>query len=89
MARLDIAGARFAAALAELERTAVPLAESRLSADSANAKIAALGAEREALLARVAELEGEMQALEGLTSEVENRLDGAIAEIRVALGRDN
>ena len=86
MGRLEIAGARFAAALAELERVARPLAESRNSDDSSEAKIAALSAERDALLARIAELEDEMQALEGLTGEVENRLDGAIAEIRVALG---
>jgi hypothetical protein len=57
------------------------------SADGSKAKLAALALERETLLARVAELEQEIQALESLTSEVETRLDGAIAEIRVALGR--
>lgn len=87
MGRLEVAGARFAAALAELERMALPLAESKGSTDSADAKIATLTAEREALLERVAELEEEIRALEGVTNEVENRLDGAIAEIRVALGR--
>ncbi len=87
MGRLEEAGARFAAALADLERAALPLAESRDSTDSAQAKIAALTGEREALLERVAELEEEIRALEGITSEVEHRLDGAIAEIRVALGR--
>ena len=87
MGRLDIAGARFAAALAELERAAQPLAESRDSTDSSQAKIAALSAERDTLVERIADLEEEMRALEGLTGEVENRLDGAIAEIRVALSR--
>ena len=87
MGRLDIAGARFAAALAELERTAQPLTESRDSTDSAQAKIASLSAERDTLMGRIADLEDEMRALEGLTGEVENRLDGAIAEIRVALSR--
>ena len=86
MGRLDAAGARFAAALAELERAAGPLVDSD-SADSSKAKLAALSLERETLLARVAELEQEIRALESLTSEVESKLDGAIAEIRVALGR--
>ncbi len=87
MGRLEVANARFAAALAELERLAVPLAESRDSTGSSEAKMAALTAERESLLERVAQLEEEIRALEGVTSEVENKLDGAIAEIRVALGR--
>ena len=39
------------------------------------------------LLARIAELEEELQALTGITEEVEDRLDGAIGEIRTALGR--
>jgi hypothetical protein len=43
--------------------------------------------ERDRLLARVAELEEDARALSGLTEEVETRLDGAIAEIRTALGR--
>jgi predicted phage-related endonuclease len=87
MKRLDIAGARFAAALADLEKAATPLVEAASSADGAKAKIAALSHERETLLARVAQLEQEIQTLESLTSEVETKLDGAIAEIRVALGR--
>jgi hypothetical protein len=39
------------------------------------------------LVTRVAELEDEARSLSGLTEEVEGRLDGAIAEIRAALGR--
>ena len=42
---------------------------------------------KEELLARIAELEDEIGALSGLTEEVEGRLDGAIGEIRAALGR--
>jgi hypothetical protein len=38
-------------------------------------------------LARIAELEDENRALAGITEEVEGRLDGAIGEIRAALGR--
>ena len=40
------------------------------------------------LAARVATLEEEARALAGLTEEVEDRLDGAIAEIREVLGRN-
>ncbi len=53
----------------------------------AASRIAELTAERERLLARIAELEDEARTLAGLTEEVEDRLDGAIAEIRAALGR--
>ena len=37
--------------------------------------------------ARIAELEDESRALASVTEEVEGRLDGAIVEIRAALGR--
>ena len=53
---------------------------------SASAMLALIGGAR-ALLARIAELEDETRSLAGLTEEVEDRLDGAIAEIRTALGR--
>jgi hypothetical protein len=43
--------------------------------------------ERDSLLARIAELEDESRALASVTEEVEGRLDGAIVEIRAALGR--
>jgi len=49
--------------------------------------VADLSEERERLLARISELEEENRALAGVTEEVEGRLDGAISDIRSALGR--
>jgi hypothetical protein len=40
------------------------------------------------MCARIGELEEESRALAGLTGEVEERLDGAIAEIREVLSRN-
>jgi hypothetical protein len=87
MSRLELAAERLAKALDALESAALPLVEARNSAARANERIAHLDAEREALLARVAALEEDAHSLSGLTEEVEGRLDGAIAEIRAALGR--
>ncbi|HXC56014.1 MAG TPA: DUF4164 family protein [Rhizomicrobium sp.] len=87
MSRLDIARQRFDAALRKLEAETAPLRGLRASAADSKAKIAELGEERDRLLARIAELEEENRALAGITEEVEDRLDGAIGEIRAALGR--
>ena len=88
MSRLDLARERFGAALESLEKTAKKAGKSRsAAAPEAVARLAALEAEREQLLARVAELEEELALLSSLTSEVEGRLDGAIGEIRAALAR--
>ncbi|HEY4943672.1 MAG TPA: DUF4164 family protein [Rhizomicrobium sp.] len=87
MSRLDIAVQRFDAALCALEGESAPLAGLRAAAADSRAKVAELGEERDRLLARVAELEEENRALAGLSEEVEDRLDGAIGEIRAALGR--
>lgn len=81
MSRLDAAAAKLMAALDALEAAAAPLAEARAERN------AELIAERDNLLARVAELEDETRSLAGVTEEVEERLDTAIAEIRTALGR--
>jgi hypothetical protein len=81
MSRLDLASARFSAALAKLEAA---MAETALRADK---EAALLKQEREKLLSRVAALEEESNSLAGLTQAVETRLDGAIAEIRAALAR--
>jgi hypothetical protein len=66
--------------------------DARLAQGSAPAGLAAeLGAlkeERARLVARIAGLEAESRNLAGLTEEVEDRLDGAIAEIREVLGRN-
>jgi hypothetical protein len=87
MSRLDVVSERFNVALESLALQVAPLAAARKAADDAVARIAELNAERERLLARVAELEEEARALSNLTEEVEERLDGAIADIRGALGR--
>ena len=87
MSRLEVAAGRLAKALDALEEAAQPLLEARASAAAAGAKAARLDAERDELVARVATLEEEARSLTGLTEEVEGRLDGAIAEIRAALGR--
>jgi len=87
MTRLDTARQRFDAALAALEDVAAQIPPLRAQAADSRAKVAELTEERDRLLARIAELEEENRALGGITEEVESRLDGAIAEIRGALGR--
>jgi chromosome segregation ATPase len=87
MSRLDLAKTRFEEALVALENTAIPLSQARNSALQTVSRLAELTSERESLQARVAELEDEIESLSGLTEEVETRLDGAIGEIRAALGR--
>ncbi len=87
MSRLELAAERLGKALELLDSTAAPLEKARDSASDAERRTALLNGEREKLLARVAELEEEVRSLSGLTEEVEDRLDGAIAEIRTALGR--
>ena len=87
LSRLDVAAERFRNALESLEKRAQSVNELRKSASDQGARIATLVEERERLLARIAELEEGAQALSGLTEEVEDRLDGAIADIRTALGR--
>ena len=87
MSRLDEAAERLRAAMASVDSAVAPLVEAKRAAKEAAARISALTVERDRLLARVAELEEDARALSGLTEEVETRLDGAIAEIRTALGR--
>ena len=88
MTRLDDALARFSAALERLEiRVEEGDVRAQAGADSLS-ELSLLKAERERMLARIAELEEESRALAGLTGVVEDRLDGAIAEIREVLGRN-
>jgi hypothetical protein len=88
MTRLDDALARFSAALERLEiRVEEGDVRAQAGADSLS-ELSLLKAERERMLARIAELEEESRALAGLTGEVEDRLDGAVAEIREVLGRN-
>jgi hypothetical protein len=93
MSRLNLAMERLSAALTLLDTR---LGEASRQAPSQAADEAAeemaveftqLSAERDALRIRVAELEEESRALSVLTAEVEDRLDGTIAEIRQILGR--
>lgn len=87
MDRLRIAAERLTNALNALDETLVPLAKARDDAQDLKARLAASGEERDGLLARIAALEEESRVLADISEEVENRLDGAIAEIRTALGR--
>ena len=87
MSRLELAVERLAKALDALDEAALPLVRARESAAAAEAKIAQLDAERADLVARVVSIEEDARVLTGLTEEGEGRLDGAIAEIRTALGR--
>ncbi len=88
MSRLELAADRLKTALEALESRA-----SRAPGDAAadleklHTRVAELEAERERLLTQVAALEEEVAALSGVTEEVEERLDGAIGEIRAALAR--
>ena len=90
MERLDAAVTRFNAALDALESGCEALKNE--SADNPDQhdyseEITELKAERERLLARIAAFEEESQSLAGMAEAVETRLDGAITEIRAALGR--
>jgi hypothetical protein len=88
MSRLDTALARFSQALNRLETAAeTTLVRTRESA-GLEAELRIVKNERDRLVARVASLEEEARNLAGLTEEVEDRLDGAIAEIREVLGRN-
>ena len=92
MSRLEDAVARFSASLERLEANAADAAENaaeraRKSA-ALESEILLLRDERDRLLARIAVLEDESRSLAGLTGEVEERLDGTIAEIREMLSRN-
>jgi len=87
MAELAEAAASLSAALDRLDAVLVPLDDAQQRRVRDSAEIASLTHEREGLLARIAELEEEVRSLASLTEEVEGRLDGAIADIRTALGR--
>ena len=87
MGKLDLAAERLTNALNALDTGLVPLLEARGGGDESGTELAALRAERDNLLARIAVLEEELQAMSEISEQVENRLDGAIGEIRTALGR--
>jgi len=87
MSRVTLAAEHLAKALDRLEAASLPLAKVRDSAQESALKAEKLSLERDQLLSRVTGLEEDARVLSGLTEEVEGRLDGAIAEIRAALGR--
>jgi len=87
MGKLELAAERLTNALNALDAGLVPLKDAHAEAERAKARLAELDAEREHLLARIAELEDEARSLGEISEEVEGRLDGAIGEIRAALGR--
>ena len=88
MSRLDAALARFSRALGRLETAAGGSLARTREAAGLEAELRILTEERDRLVARVADLEEEARNLAGLTEDVEDRLDGAIAEIREVLGRN-
>ena len=87
MSRLELAADRLKTALDALERALAGRAAGAADATNLQGRVAELEAEREQLLLKVAALEEEVSALSGITEDVEERLDGAIGEIRAALAR--
>jgi hypothetical protein len=88
MDRLDAARIHLSAALDTLgSRMSEAARERHISLEPMRdmAETEAVKAERDRLLTRLQELEQESRALQGVTDEVESRLDGAIAEIREVL----
>lgn len=87
MSRLELAAARLKTALDTLDGGLEACVAARADAARLQTRISELEAERERLLARLAALEEDNAALQSVTGEVEERLDGAIGEIRAALAR--
>jgi cell division protein FtsB len=87
MSRLNLAADRLGTALEALETRLAATGAAAVDVAQLQGRIAELEAERDRLLAQLAALEDENAALSGVTEEVEERLDGAIGEIRAALAR--
>ena len=87
MTKFAEAQARFSAALDVLDKVIAQTGGQRQDGRM-KAEINALKSERETLFARIATLEEETRVLAGLTEEVEDRLDDAIAEIRDVLAHN-
>ena len=87
MSRLDLAADRLKTALERLDTALGTMQAGAADAANLQGRVAELESERERLLEKVAVLEDELAALSGVTEEVEERLDGAIGEIRAALAR--
>jgi predicted nucleic acid-binding Zn-ribbon protein len=87
MDALAAAAERLSTAIDRLEHSLKPQEEAQKRHARDAAEIASLTHERETLLARIADLEEETRSLASTNEEVAGRLDGAIADIRAALGR--
>jgi chromosome segregation ATPase len=87
MSRLELASDRLKTALDSLDRGLNARPAGDAGTANLQGRVAELEAERERLLEKLAALEEDMAALSGANEEVENRLDGAIGEIRAALAR--
>jgi len=87
MDALTQAAERLSAVIDRLENAFKPQEEAQKRHARDAAEIASLTHERETLLTRIADLEEETRCLASANEEVEGRLDGAIADIRAALGR--
>jgi len=87
MSALAAATERLSKAIDRLEDSLKPQEEAQKRHARDAGEIASLTHERETLLARIADLEEETRSLASVNEDVEGRLDGAIADIRAALGR--
>ena len=88
MTKLAEVQARFSAAIDALDKAIDTSASGLRQGAKLKAELNALKSERETLLGRIAALEEETRVLAGLTEEVEDRLDDAIAEIRDVLAHN-
>jgi predicted nucleic acid-binding Zn-ribbon protein len=87
MSRLELAAGRLKTALDALESRLAGAQDNSAATTKLQGRVAELEAERDHLLTQISALEDELAALSGVTEEVEERLDGAIGEIRAALAR--
>lgn len=84
-AKLSAAANRLQEALALLRGSAEARISRCLVAERKNTEIPVMRTEQQRLTARIAQLEEEARHLAGITGQVEDRLDAAIAEIRGVL----
>jgi predicted nucleic acid-binding Zn-ribbon protein len=88
MSKLAEVQMRFAAALDALDKAVDDAGSTLRQGAKVKAELTSLKSERETLYARITVLEDETRVLAGLTEEVEDRLDDAIAEIRQVLAHN-
>lgn len=88
MTRFEAAKKRLALALETLEKSEWANLEQSREESGKHSETERLKDERDRLLDQISALEDETRELAGLTQEIEDRLDGAIAELRDALARN-